>query len=263
MRYSNTTKSKTKQLLIKVPQITAMFWIIKILTTGMGEATSDALVNAIGPGFAAPLVFIVFLLALRWQLKAERYQPWTYWFCVVMVAVFGTMAADGIHIIGVPYIITSSMYAIILVLVFYFWRKKEGTLSIHSIYTNSREKFYWLTILATFALGTAIGDLTATTFNLGFFHSGLMFIGIILIPAILHFVFKVNEIFTFWFAYVITRPLGASFADYFGKPKNIGGLNLKDSHVSLVLSALIIILVGYLSYTHKDTPKPEPETTSS
>jgi uncharacterized membrane-anchored protein len=245
--------NSVKKSLIKVPEITAFFWIIKILTTGMGEATSDALVNKIGPAIAVALALIVLGIALKLQFSAKKYTPNIYWFAVAMVAVFGTMAADGIHLIGIPYTVTSTMYAIILLAIFYAWYKKEGTLSIHSINTKRRERFYWLTVLATFALGTALGDLTATTFKLGFFTSGLMFIGIFFIPVVLHYVFKVNEIFTFWFAYIITRPLGASFADWFGKPKNIGGLNIGDTTVSLVAIAIIVILVGYLTVTHKDS----------
>jgi uncharacterized membrane-anchored protein len=245
--------SSIKKSLIKVPKITAFFWVIKILTTAMGEATSDALVDKLGPAIAVAVSLIVLGLALKLQFSAKQYKPNIYWFAVAMVAVFGTMAADGIHLIGIPYIVTSTMYAIILLAIFYFWYKKEGTLSIHSINTKSREQFYWLTVLATFALGTALGDLTATTFNLGFLYSGLMFIGIFLIPVILRFVFKVNAIFTFWFAYVITRPLGASFADWLGKPKNIGGLNIGDATVSNVLIVIILVLVGYLTITHKDS----------
>jgi uncharacterized membrane-anchored protein len=247
-------KNEAWQALTKVPKITALFWVIKILSTAMGEATSDATVNTIGPALAVPLALIALLFALKLQFRTMTYRPVNYWFAVTMVAVFGTMAADGVHIAGVPYTISSSLYAIALVVVFYLWYEKEGTLSIHSIHTKRRETYYWLTVLATFALGTAVGDLTATTFHLGFLDSGLMFIGIFFIPVILHFVFKVNEIFTFWFAYIITRPLGASFADWFGKPKNIGGLNLGDGHVSLVLIAIIVILVGYVALTHEDDP---------
>jgi uncharacterized membrane-anchored protein len=252
MQKSSNKVSKNKELLVKVPKITAFFWVIKILTTGMGEATSDALVNAIGPAIAVALALIFLGLALKIQFNADRYVPWKYWLCVVAVAVFGTMAADGIHIVGVPYIISTSLYAIILAIIFWQWYKRENTLSIHSINTRKRETFYWLSVLGTFALGTAAGDMTATTLNQGFLHSGLIFIGIFLIPTIAYLVFRINAVFAFWFAYIITRPLGASFADWLGKPKNIGGRNLGDSTVSLCATAIIIILVGYLSLTHKD-----------
>ena len=248
-------KQQAWQILTKVPKITLMFWVIKIISTGMGEATSDALVNALGPAIAVILTFAVFCFAIKLQLSKDRYIPVVYWFAVIMVAVFGTMAADGVHIIGVPYILSSSMYAIILAVVLTLWYRKEGTLSIHSIHTRRREVFYWLTVLSTFALGTALGDLFATGFNLGFFPSGLIFIGIFTLPVIGYYILKLSPVFTFWLAYIITRPIGASFADWTSKPKNIHGLNLGDGHVSLVLTAVLVLLVGYVAITHEDTPR--------
>jgi uncharacterized membrane-anchored protein len=240
------------QSLTKVPKITGFFWVIKILTTAMGEATSDFLVNKFNPVIAVFFAFIVLVVALKLQFTVKKYVPWAYWFAVVMVAVFGTMAADGLHIeLGVPYILSTCFYALALLVIFVVWYKSEKTLSIHSIRTPKREVFYWLTVLATFALGTAMGDLTATTFNLGYFTSGIMFIGIFLIPTIGYWL-KFNPIFTFWFAYIVTRPLGASFADWFGKSKSIGGLGFGDGSVSLILTAIIIILVVYMSITHTD-----------
>ncbi|HVV25962.1 MAG TPA: hypothetical protein VHC21_02940 [Candidatus Saccharimonadales bacterium] len=240
------------QTLTKVPQIGAFFWLIKILTTGMGESASDALVNGLGPAVAVPLAFIVFILMLRLQFRAKHYTPALYWFTVAMVAVFGTMAADGVHLLGVPYAISTTLYAIALAVVLWLWHRREGTLSIHSVYTRRRETYYWLTVLATFALGTAAGDFTAASLNLGYLTSGILFGAVILIPAVAHWRFKVNEVFTFWFAYIITRPLGASFADWFGKPKP-QGLGLGDSTISLILAGIIILLVGYLQLTHEDS----------
>lgn len=247
------TSKVSWQALTKVPKITAIFWVIKILTTAMGESTSDALVNDVGPAVAVAVALIALLVALKLQFKSPKYTPRTYWFAVSMVAVFGTMAADGIHIAGVPYILSSSLYAVALAIIFWLWYRREKTLSIHSVYTKRREQYYWLTVLATFALGTALGDLSATTFNLGYWKAGLMFGLIIAVPAIGYWLTKTKEVFFFWFAYVMTRPLGASFADWFGKPKNIGGLNLGDTRVAIVLAALIIILVSYLQITGKDS----------
>jgi uncharacterized membrane-anchored protein len=251
-----TTKTKRRawQTLTKVPKITLIFWIIKIISTGMGEATSDALVNKLSPAVAVILALLLLAFALKKQFAAEKYNPITYWFSVIMVAVFGTMAADSIHIIGVPYIITTSFYAIVLAIVFRLWYKSEGTLSIHSIHTKRREAYYWLTVLSTFALGTALGDLFASTFSFGFFTSGLIFIGIFLIPTIGYFSKKFSPVFTFWFAYIVTRPLGASFADWLGKPKSIHGLNLGDATVSIALTIILIVLVGYVAITHEDNP---------
>jgi uncharacterized membrane-anchored protein len=251
---TNSAKSSVKYTLAKVPQITAFFWIIKILSTGMGEATSDALVEKIGPAIAAPLALLLLFAALRLQFRTTNYVPKIYWLAVSMVAIFGTMAADVIHIVGVPYIFSASLYAVVLAIIFIRWYRSEATLSIHSINTRRREYFYWLTVFATFALGTALGDLTATTFSLGFLNSGLMFICIFLVPVVLHYLFKINSVFTFWFAYIVTRPLGASFADWLGKPKSIGGLGIGDPAVSLVAIFIIVLLVTYLSFTQNDSP---------
>jgi uncharacterized membrane-anchored protein len=171
-----------------------------------------------------------------------------------MVAVFGTMAADVLHIqFGVPYLVSTSLFAIILVVVFIVWYKTERTLSIHSINTRRRELFYWATVLATFALGTAAGDMTATTLGLGYFSSALLFIGLILIPILGYWWFNMNEITAFWIAYVLTRPIGASFADWMGKSKSVGGLGWGNGHVSIVLTIIIIIFVGYMMLSRKES----------
>ena len=239
----------------KVPEVTAIFWIIKALTTGMGESTSDFLVHHLVPEIAVVLGGIAFVIALYLQFATDRYVPWTYWLAVAMVGVFGTMAADVLHVgLGVPYIASTVFYACVLAVVFRTWYLSEGTLSIHSIYTPRRELFYWAAVLATFALGTAAGDLTAVTVGLGYFGSGLMFAAIIAVPAIGYWRFGMNPIFAFWFAYVITRPLGASFADWLAVSHARGGLELGTGPVSLVLAALIAGFVAYLTVSHTDAP---------
>jgi uncharacterized membrane-anchored protein len=174
-----------------------------------------------------------------------------------MVAVFGTLAADGLHVeLHVPYLGSTIFYAIVLAVVFYLWRRNEGTLSIHSIVTRRRETYYWLTVLATFALGTALGDLTAFVLHLGFLTSGLMFTGLILIPALAWWRFGLNEIVAFWWAYVLTRPLGASFADWLSKPHALSGLNLGDGQVAAVATVIIAVLVAYVAVTRNDIQPP-------
>jgi uncharacterized membrane-anchored protein len=170
-----------------------------------------------------------------------------------MVAVSGTMAADVLHIqFGVPYAVTTPFFAVVLAAVFIAWHRVEGTLSIHSIRTPRREVFYWLTVMATFALGTALGDLTATTFHLGYLTSAVLFAALIAIPIIGFWRFRMNEVLAFWFAYVLTRPLGASIADWLSKPHNVGGLNLGDGQVALGFTVLIVGFVAYLTITHTD-----------
>jgi uncharacterized membrane-anchored protein len=253
----NTAPSRSSSArALRVPEITAYFWIIKGLSTALGESTSDYLVKTLHPAPAVALGFVGFVLALSIQFSMRRYVAWTYWFAVVMVGVFGTMAADVLHVgFGVPYIATSVLYAIVLTAVFVVWQRTEGTLSIHSIDSPRREVFYWLTVVSTFAMGTALGDLTANTLHLGYFDSMVLFAGIICIPAIGFRWFHWNPILSFWFAYVVTRPLGASFADWVGKPTDVSGLGWGDGRVSLVLTAAIFCLVAYLAVTHRDVQK--------
>jgi len=254
--HSRSTARFREPLAAKVPEITALFWVIKILTTGMGEATSDFLIK-INILLGGVVGLVAFALALWWQFRVRRYIAAVYWLAVAMVAVFGTLAADGLHVeLHVPYIGSTIFYAIVLAVVFYLWRRDEGTLSIHSIVTRRREVYYWLTVLATFALGTATGDLTAFVLHLGFLTSGLMFTGLILIPALAWRRFGLNEIVAFWWAYVLTRPLGASFADWLSKPHALSGLNLGDGQVAAVATVIIAVLVGYVAVTRNDIQPP-------
>ena len=176
-----------------------------------------------------------------------------------MVAVFGTMAADVLHIqLGVPYFVSSLLFAVVLAAVFAVWYSTEHTLSIHTINTRRRETFYWLTVMATFALGTATGDMTATTFHLGYFVSGVVFTVLIAIPAVAHRWFGLNAIFAFWFAYILTRPLGASYADWVGVSHARGGLNWGSGSVSIGMTVLIVIAVATLAATREGAPDDQP-----
>src|SRR5579864_6526511 len=240
-------------MLRKVPAITFHFWAVKILSTAMGEAASDYLVHTINPYEAVGLAAMGLTVALAWQYFLRRYFAIAYWLAVVMVAVFGTMVADAAHIeLGIPYVATTEICAVALALVFIIWWLMEKTLSIHSIYTRRREFFYWAAVLATFAMGTAAGDMTAYTMHLGWFTSGLLYTMIFAIPLLARRLFKLNEIVAFWFAYIITRPLGASYADWFGVPKSLGGLNYGRGTVAIALTVVIIVWVAYLAVTKVD-----------
>ena len=237
----------------KVPELTAYFWIAKVLTTAVGESTSDYLVHVLPPVVAVALGGVALAIALTIQLVARRYVAWIYWLAVTMVAVFGTMAADVLHIqFGVSYSASTVLFAVVLAIVFAAWQVTERTLSIHSIDTLRRELFYWATVMATFALGTAAGDMTARTLHLGYLVSGVVFAVAISVPALSYRLFGMNEILAFWSAYIVTRPLGASFADWMGKPHLVGGLALGDGTVSGGLAVLIVGVVGYLTVTRKD-----------
>lgn len=239
----------------KVPEVTALFWIVKVLTTGMGETSSDFLVRSIDPVVAVSIGAVLFAAALVLQFAVTRYTPWVYWLAVAMVSVFGTMAADVAHIVlGVPYVVSTAAFAVALAVVFLVWHCAEGTLSIHSITSRRRETFYWITVLVTFALGTAAGDMTATTLHLGYLGSGILFAVVIAIPAIGFTIGKFNGIFAFWFAYIITRPVGASLADWLGVSHARGGLQWGTGAVSVGLSVMIVVFVAVISARERRRP---------
>jgi len=249
---------------LRVPLITAYFWIVKGLSTAMGESTSDFLVHKLHPVPAVFLGFIGFGVALLLQLAMGHYNAWTYWFAVVMVGVFGTMAADVLHVgLGVPYLVSALLYGMALAATFVLWQRVEHTLSVHSIDTFRRELFYWTAVVGTFALGTAVGDLTAITFGWGYFASVCVFAALILVPALGYRYGRWSPVFSFWFAYVLTRPLGASIADWFGKPTSDGGLGVGAGTMSAVLSLAIFGFVAYLAATRRDVqPEPAPGNAS-
>ena len=245
----------TSQAAVKVPQVGALFWLVKALTTAFGESASDFLVHSMAPEIAVLLGFAAFAAALGLQLARPSYSTARYWCAVAMVGVFGTMAADVLHVgLGVPYAVSVALFAFVLAVVFSAWFATERTLSMHSICTRHREWYYWAAVVATFALGTAVGDLTAVTFQLGYLASGLLFAAAIAVPAAGYRWFGYNGVAAFWTAYVLTRPVGASFADWFGVSHARSGLALGSGPVAVVLGVSIAAAVGYLAHTGKDRP---------
>jgi uncharacterized membrane-anchored protein len=239
---------------LKVPEILIVFWVVKLLSTAMGEAFSDYLVFNVNPYLAVVAATIGLTVALAVQLRTDRYSAPIYWFAVVMVAVFGTMVADVLHVVlDIPYVVSAAGLAIVLAVVFVAWHQVEGTLSIHSIDTPRRELFYWATVMATFALGTALGDLTASTLGLGYPASAFLFAVAFAVPGVGYRFLGWNPIATFWAAYVITRPLGASVADWLGKG-TLGGLGIGDAVVAVVFGACIAVVVAYLTISRIDVP---------
>jgi uncharacterized membrane-anchored protein len=241
----------------KVPEIIFVFWVVKILTTAGGEATSDYLKtfgNIVGGGTE----LLAFAVGLVLQFGTRRYRALAYWFLAFAIAIFGTGVSDFLHLdVHIPYGGTTLLWAVVLGAIFWVWYRSEGTLSIHSITTQRRECFYWATVFATFALGTALGDFTATVLNLGYLGSGILFGVVILIPAVAWWKFKLNSIAAFWAAYVVTRPLGASFADYISKAKDLSGINFGDGPTALVFGVAVLVLVLYLAVARPDIQRPE------
>jgi len=238
---------------LRVPEITVLFWVVKLLSTAMGESTSDYLVHAISPVTAVLIGFAGFAVAMAIQFSRGRYVAWSYWLAVVMIGVFGTMVADVLHVgLGVPYQFSAALFAVLLTANFVIWGLRERSLSIHTIDSMPREFFYWMTVVLTFALGTAVGDLTAIAFHLGYLLSAVLFIVVIAIPAIGAATGTFSPVFAFWFAYVATRPLGASVADWLGKPTSAGGLQVGSGLVAIILSLAIVAIVAYLSIRRRD-----------
>jgi uncharacterized membrane-anchored protein len=248
--------ARARRALTKVPEITIFFWITKVLTTAMGEATSDFMNQALGPAIAVPIMLIGLTVALKIQLRARAYSAWPYWFVVTMVAVFGTSAADALHVVlGIAYPVSTAFYLVVLAVVFTAWYRSEKTLSIHSIYTARRERFYWGAVLATFALGTAGGDMTATSMHIGYLPSGVLFASLIALPAFAYWRLGLNSIAAFWFAYVMTRPLGASFADWMDTSHHVGGLNWGAGPVAIGLAVAMLAFIAYLAITRIDVQR--------
>ncbi len=249
-------------LAAKVPEITLAFWVIKLLTTAGGEATSDYL--ALGSHVTGAAVETVLLvIGLIWQFRVRRYTAASYWFLAYAIAIFGTGVSDTLHLtVGIPYSGTTLLWAIVLAGVFTVWYRSEGTLSIHSIVTRRREAFYWATVFATFALGTALGDFTAVSLHLGYFGSVVLFFVVIMIPAIAWRGFGLNAIVAFWSAYVVTRPLGASVADYVSKSKSLSGAGFGDGRTAVIATVAVAIGVVYLALTRSDIQNPA-ETVNS
>jgi len=235
----------------KVPEVFLLFWVVKLLTTGIGEAGADFL-GTVSIPLAAVVGIGGFFVALRLQLRADTYHPVRYWVTVLTVALFGTMVADGPHVaLGTPYYVDSVIYLALLVGVLWWWRRSEGTLSVHSITTARRERFYWATVLLTFGLGTALGDTTAVNLGLGFDWSIVLFGVLILVPLVL-WRWGLDATVAFWTSYSLTRPLGASVADWLGKAPSNGGLGWGDGTVFGIGLALFAALVVYLAITHRD-----------
>jgi|SRR5579862_434309 len=250
---TSRTRAVVRHGALRVPEITALFWVVKALSTALGESTSDFLVHAMNPFVAVGIGFVGFVVALLLQFSRRGYNAWNYWFAVAAVGVFGTMAADALHVgAGVPYPVSTAFYALVLAAVFVVWQRTEHTLSIHRIDTARRELFYWLAVCATFAMGTALGDLAAYTFHLGYLTSGVLFAGAIAVPAIGYRWFGWNPVLSFWLAYIMTRPLGASVADYMAKPTIVSGLGWGDGPVAGALAVAMFAFVAYLGITRTD-----------
>jgi uncharacterized membrane-anchored protein len=234
----------------RVPNVTVDFWLIKLMAVTMGETAADYLAVNLGLGLTVTSLIMtgVLIVALVFQFAQKRYIPWAYWLAVVLVSVVGTLITDNlVDNFGVRLQTTTIVFSILLAATFAVWYASERTLSIHTIYTTKREVFYWLAILFTFSLGTAAGDLVAESFDMGYLITGLLFGGVIALIAFAYYVLKLNGILAFWLAYILTRPLGASFGDLLSQPVEYGGLGWGTTFTSLAFLGCIAALVLYMT----------------
>ncbi len=247
--------SLARQMLNKVPQITIFFWIIKILCTTVGETAADFLNENLGLGLTNTTYIMgaLLIVALIFQFRAREYKAGLYWIVVVLLSVVGTLITDNLtDNLGISLITSTIGFSLALIATFAAWYQVEHTLSVHDIDTTRREAFYWAAILFTFALGTASGDLIAEQFGIGYLASLGIFAGLIALIAFAHFAFKLNGILSFWLAYILTRPLGASMGDLMSQPHKLGGLGLGTTVTSAIFLGAVLVLVVYLVVTKRD-----------
>jgi uncharacterized membrane-anchored protein len=250
-----SSPSRGRQMLNKVPEITLYFWVIKVLCTTVGETAADYLNDNLGLGLSKTsyVMSAVLIVALVFQFATRRYKPGIYWLAVVLISVVGTLISDNlVDGYGVPLQTTTIAFGIALAITFAAWYASERTLSIHTIFTTRREAFYWAAVLFTFALGTSAGDYLSEQLALGYLNAVFLFAGAIAVVAVLHFVFRINAILSFWIAYILTRPLGASIGDYMSQAKADGGLGLGTTVTSFIFLGVILALVVYLATTKVD-----------
>jgi uncharacterized membrane-anchored protein len=247
-----------KDLMVKVPAITAFFWIIKVLATTVGETFADFLNEKLGLGLSGTSLIMggALVVALILQFAVKKYIPVIYWVAIVLISVAGTLITDNLTDgLGVPLWLSSVVFAVLLIATFSIWYRGERTLAMKSIITKKREAFYWLAILFTFALGTATGDWLAEAVGLGYGLSALVYAASIGVIAILWKRGLIGEITAFWIAYILTRPLGASIGDLLSQAPKDGGFGLGPTNTSYIFLAAILASVIYLSTTKKDQIK--------
>ncbi|PWJ52519.1 Uncharacterized membrane-anchored protein [Quadrisphaera granulorum] len=242
-------------MLNKVPEVTAWFWVIKVLATTVGETFADYLDGTLGLGLGGTSVLMtaVLVVVLVAQLRADRYRAPLYWLTVVLVSVVGTLLTDCLtDAAGVPLVVSTTVFAVALAATFAIWFAKERTLSIHAVTSLPRELFYWLAVLLTFALGTAAGDLLSEQVGLGYWPTALLVAVVIAAVAATRYGLGANAVACFWVAYVLTRPLGASLGDGFSQAHTDGGLGLGTTWTSVVFLGVILACVTYLTVTKRD-----------
>ena len=247
---SDAVNRRTGDMLNKVPEVTLAFWVIKIMSTTVGETGADYLAVHVGLGTAVTsgITVSLLLVALLLQLRTRRYVPWIYWLTVVLVSIVGTQITDLLtDKLGISLYTSTAAFSVVLAATFAVWYRTERTLSIHTIVTTRRELFYWAAILFTFALGTAAGDLATEALGLGF-NVGVVAFGALIAAIAAAYYLGANAVLTFWLAYILTRPLGASLGDLLSQARAYGGLGLGTVYTSFAFLTVIVALVTFISF---------------
>jgi uncharacterized membrane-anchored protein len=255
---ASNARSVARNVFSKVPEVTLYFWVIKVLCTTVGETFADLLNTNFDLGLTNLTLIMgsLLIVALFFQFRAKRYVPSLYWLAVVLISIVGTLITDNLtDNLGVELAVTTGVFAVALTMSFAAWYRSEGTLSIHSIFTARREAFYWVVILFTFALGTAAGDLAAEALALGYLLSAVTFAALIAAVALAHRYLNLNAVIAFWFAYIVTRPLGASLGDLLAQSPDNGGLGIGTVGTSIVFLSAILATVIYLTMSKRDIIK--------
>lgn len=241
----------------KVPEVALTFWLIKMMSTTVGETAADYLIFRLHLGLTLTslLMGLLLLVALLLQMRHNTYEPYRYWLTVVLVSIFGTLVTDNLtDQLDVPLFASTACFSVMLIMVFATWFRQEKSLSILAINTPKREGFYWLAILVTFALGTAAGDWVSEGMNLGYIHSTLLFSGLIAAIAAGYYILRLNQVVAFWLIYILTRPLGASIGDLLSQSQKNGGLDLGVTHTSAAFLLIITLLVIQQSRQNRKQP---------
>jgi len=257
MTQTQIQNESAMKMLNKVPEVTLFFWIIKIMATTVGETAADFLSVTLNLGLSVTSYIMTALLVvvLLFQFNYKKYVPWAYWVSVVLISIVGTLITDKlVDDLGVSLETTTILFSLALAATFIVWYANEKTLSIHSIFTTRREAYYWAAILFTFALGTAAGDLAAEGLNLGYAQAALIFGALIALVTYGHYFLRLNSILAFWIAYILTRPLGASFGDLLSQPVSNGGLGLGTVMTSMIFFATITSLVTFMTILQRRRP---------
>ncbi|GHD99856.1 membrane protein [Defluviimonas sp. 20V17] len=248
-----TATTRPDRIPNRVPQVTWDFWVIKLLAVTVGETAADFLSQTLGLGLplTSLLMSAVLVLSLIWQFRQKAYVPMVYWTAVVLISIVGTLISDNlVDNLGFPLSFTTPVFAAALAATFIAWYAVERTLSIHAIFTFRREAFYWLAILFTFALGTSAGDQLSEGLGLGYLTAGAVYGAVIAVIAGAFYAGWMNGVLAFWLAYILTRPMGASFGDYLSQPLADGGLGLGTVGTSALFLTAIAATVVYMSLSH-------------